>query len=49
MKDLTYLIILLMWVAGMVLAVGWHKVLALFPPYAIYVFVEKILLLIGWI
>lgn len=38
------------WIAGIVLAVGPWKWLAIFvPPYAIYLFIERILLLSGFI
>lgn len=40
----------LCWISGVVLASGWWKLLAVvFPPYAIYLVVERILLLSGFI
>ena len=48
MKHLTELILVLLivfvWMAGIVMAQGWMKVLALlFPPYPIYLVVERVL------
>jgi hypothetical protein len=48
MKHLTELILVLLivfvWMTGIVMAQGWMKVLALlFPPYPIYLVVERVL------
>jgi hypothetical protein len=47
MKPLVELLLAFWWLAGIVLAPGWWKVLALFPPYAFYLVVERILQLTG--
>jgi hypothetical protein len=51
MKDLVETLsggaFLFVWLAGIVLAQGWWKLLAVFPPYALYLVVEKILQLWG--
>ncbi len=44
MKYLTSLILIVWWMAGIALAVGdmkWNA--AIFPPYALYLVVEKLL------
>lgn len=39
---------LIWWFAGIVFAVSWFKLLAvIFPPYAMYLVVEKILIVNG--
>jgi hypothetical protein len=44
------LIFILLWVAGIVLAKGWWVLLSiLFPPYALYLVVEKVLQVISWV
>lgn len=42
-------IFLFAWLAGIVLAQGWWKLLAVFPPYALYLVVERILQISGFI
>lgn len=49
--SLTAMIILFCWLAGVVIANGfWAKfVAAVFPPYGLYLFVEKVLQVAGLI
>lgn len=44
MKDLNYLILMVVWFLGMALAQGWWKLLAIvFPPYSMYMVAEWVL------
>jgi len=49
--DLISFVFVIAWIAGVVVAkAGWYKVLAIiFPPYALYKFVESIMMYIGLI
>jgi len=49
-NGLFELLLLGLWVAGIVLASGWWKLLAIaFPFYSFYLGVEKLLTLMGWV
>lgn len=37
------------WLAGIVLAPGWMKAVAIFPPYAWYLVVERAMQMLGWL
>lgn len=42
--------LLVLWVAGVVLASGWWKALAVFfPPYALYLCVERMMTIAGFL
>lgn len=42
--------LLVLWIAGVVLAAGWWKALAVFfPPYALYLCVERAMQMAGFI
>lgn len=45
MKEIAEFIAILTWIAGIVLAQGWFKALALFPLYAWYLVVEKLMIM----
>jgi hypothetical protein len=48
MKSIAYLVFVFTWIAGVVLASGWWKLLAVFMPfYGWYLVVEKALQHIG--
>lgn len=42
-QQLLVLVLLFTWIAGIVIAHGWMKLVALFPLFAFYVVVERIL------
>lgn len=47
---LLLVLIIVPWLAGLVLAKGfWMTAFALFPPYAWYLIVERIMQLNGWV
>ena len=48
--DLLGLLILIIpWLMGLVLAkAGWSTVFALFPPYAWYLVIERVMQSLGW-
>lgn len=41
------ILLLIWWIAGIVLASGWLKLIAIFPFYAFYLVVEKIMVVNG--
>lgn len=50
--DQSFIIISLMlaWITGMVSAApSWQKIFSFFPPYGIYLFIQKILMVQGWV
>lgn len=51
MKDFLSFVILLIWIAGVNLATGWTSTIVaiIFPPWAFYLVVEKLLQTIGWL
>lgn len=49
MKTFIAFILYTIWIAGIVIADGLWKILALFPLYAYYVVIEKILKVNGWL
>ena len=51
MRDIAYLITVILWIAGWVLAQGfWTLFFAVvFPPFSIYLVVEKVMLAQGWV
>ncbi len=50
MKEVAGLIVVFVWIAGIVLASGLLKLIAaILPPYALYLVVERILQMIGFI
>lgn len=47
-KNFISLFLFVWWMAGMAVATGWWKIVAIFmPPYAWYVFIEKLLKSLG--
>lgn len=50
MREATYIAIITLWLAGIVLAQGWWKLLAIFFPfYAWYLVIERIMALMGFL
>ena len=48
MKDLNYLILMVVWFMGMAVAQGWWKLLAIvFPPYGMYLVASWVASTIG--
>lgn len=51
MKELIESVAIMCWLAGIVLAKGfWTTTAAIFfPPYALYLIVEKLMIMFGWV
>lgn len=48
MKNVGYFLAVVAWLMGIVLAYGWLKLVAyIFPPYAWYLLIERLMKLIG--
>lgn len=45
--SICYILLGFLWIAGIVLANGWFKLLAIFPFYSFYLVVEKIMKMYG--
>ena len=49
-KFFTMMLMIVIWLAGIVLAQGFNTVWAIFiPPYAWYLVIEKFMILQGWV
>lgn len=51
MKALCELLVLIVWIVGIVLAKGFWSTLSavLFPPWALYLIVERLMIWLGWV
>jgi hypothetical protein len=48
MKEIAGVLFCLLWAGGVVVAAGWWKLAAIvFPPYAFYLFVERLMMYWG--